>query len=111
MPLLALLRQRYPDTPILVSGNTITGAALFEKCNLEGLSHSYLPLDMPGAVARFFQTMRPRVAIVLETELWPNLFAAARCAGAPLLIANARLSRDAVRVASLSVGDLPPLPK
>jgi 3-deoxy-D-manno-octulosonic-acid transferase len=52
----------------------------------------YAPYDLPGAVARFLELVRPQLAIVMETELWPNLFHACSHAGIPLLLVNVRLS-------------------
>ena len=54
------------------------------------VAHVYAPYDLPGAVKRFFQRVRPRLAIVMETELWPNLFHACHGRQVPLLLVNAR---------------------
>src|SRR5690606_18033683 len=59
--------------------------------------HVYLPYDMPGAVRRFLDRVRPAVGIVMETEIWPNLFHECRRRSVPLLIASARLSEKSVR--------------
>jgi 3-deoxy-D-manno-octulosonic-acid transferase len=57
----------------------------------------YVPFALPGAVQRFLRRARPRLAVVMETELWPNLFHSLRQRGVPLLIANARLSPRSAR--------------
>jgi 3-deoxy-D-manno-octulosonic-acid transferase len=57
----------------------------------------YVPLDLPGAVRRFMARVRPRLAIVLETEIWPNLFRACGAAGVPLVLASARISARSAR--------------
>jgi 3-deoxy-D-manno-octulosonic-acid transferase len=59
--------------------------------------HVYLPYDLPGAVRNFLDHFRPRVAVVMETEIWPNLFAELHARGIPLLVANARLSGRSLR--------------
>src|SRR5690606_3429547 len=61
------------------------------------VEHAYLPYDLPGAVSRFLRHYRPRVALVLETELWPNLMFGCRDHGIPAWIVNARLSERSLR--------------
>ncbi|MFA9460564.1 3-deoxy-D-manno-octulosonic acid transferase [Thiohalorhabdus methylotrophus] len=77
---------------LLVSTATPTGADAAEKAFPEGVVHAYLPLDLPGGVRRFLDQACPRQALVVETELWPNLFAACERRGIPLTIVNGRLS-------------------
>ena len=91
-PLIEGLLARHADCEILVTHMTPTGmetaAALFG----DRVSHAYLAYDYPHAVAGFLRHWRPDVGIVMETEIWPNLMAAAAHAGVPMLLANARLS-------------------
>ncbi|MBQ4797223.1 3-deoxy-D-manno-octulosonic acid transferase, partial [Pectobacterium versatile] len=54
--------------------------------------HVYLPYDLPGAMTRFLDHVQPRLVIIMETELWPNLITALHQRKIPLIIANARLS-------------------
>jgi 3-deoxy-D-manno-octulosonic-acid transferase len=56
------------------------------------VAHHYWPLDLPGAVRRFFRHCQPRLVIVLETEIWPNFYARAEQLGIPLMLVNARIS-------------------
>ncbi len=98
-PLVRALRERYPDHDILLTQMTPTGRdtarALFgedARIHLE-----WLPYDLPGFARRFFAHFRPRVGVIMETELWPNLLLAAREAGVPVLLANARLSARSSR--------------
>jgi 3-deoxy-D-manno-octulosonic-acid transferase len=56
----------------------------------------FLPYDTPGSVRRFLRRIRPRLAIIMETELWPNLFFQCERMGVPLVLANARLSAKSV---------------
>lgn len=91
-PLLRALRERYPGLPCLVTTFTPTGRAR-ALAGLDGIAEvAYLPLDLPAAVRRFLRRTRPRLGIVLEAELWPNLLHGCADAGVPLLLANARLS-------------------
>ena len=91
------LRVAYPDVPLVVSTMTPTGAAHVQRLFGEGVHHAYLPFDYPHAAALFLRTLRPRLAVIVEMELWPNLFAAIRRRGIPLLLVNARLSAASAR--------------
>jgi 3-deoxy-D-manno-octulosonic-acid transferase len=56
------------------------------------VAHCYVPWDLPGAVRRFLDRMQPCAALIMETELWPNLFHACAARGIPIAIANMRMS-------------------
>lgn len=91
----ALLREllrRYPDDPLTVTTVTPTGSARVRELFGDNVFHIYAPLDLPGAVRRVFARLRPRLLVVLETEIWPNLYREAARRGAPILIVNARIS-------------------
>ncbi len=92
LPLIAALRERHPHLPLLVTTFTPTAARVAADRLPSGVPHLYLPLDWPGATRRFLRAIRPRAALIVETELWPNLFAHAGREGVPLLIINGRLS-------------------
>jgi 3-deoxy-D-manno-octulosonic-acid transferase len=94
--LINALLQRYPDIPIVVTTTTPTGARRVHDLFGERVLHSYAPYDMRGSVRRFFRRMQPRLAIVIETELWPNMFAECGARGVPLVLANARISPRSV---------------
>ena len=91
-PLLDRLRRRYPQLPVLVTTTTPTGSERARAIWKDGIRHVYLPYDTPGAVRHFLDQFRPRIAIVMETEIWPCLFVEIGRRGIPLLIVNARLS-------------------
>jgi 3-deoxy-D-manno-octulosonic-acid transferase len=95
-PLIGELRARHPEAAILVTTNTVTGAGVVRTLP-EQVVHRYLPLDYPAAVARFLDATRPRCALMVETELWPNLYAACRRRAIPVVIVNARLSERTTR--------------
>lgn len=97
VPLVKALRERYPDAPILISNTTPTGSAHCRKRFGGDVLNVYLPYDTPDAVARFLKAFRPRIGIVMETEWWPNLFAACSKRGVPLVLANGRLSAKSAR--------------
>jgi 3-deoxy-D-manno-octulosonic-acid transferase len=91
--LVLALRERYPDTPVLVTTFTPTGAARARALFRDAAEVRFLPFDLPGSVRRFLSRARPRLAVVIETELWPNLYRQCRLRRVPLVIASARLSR------------------
>ncbi|MCK0769224.1 lipid IV(A) 3-deoxy-D-manno-octulosonic acid transferase [Chromohalobacter canadensis] len=97
-PLIEALALRHADHRLVVTTMTATGAervrALF-PAERYALTHYFLPLDFPGAARRFVKRLRPRLAIIVETELWPNLLAACERQHVPVVVANARLSDKA----------------
>ncbi len=97
LPLIRALLDRYPDLPLLVTTTTLTGSHQVREALGERVHHLYAPYDLPGAVARFLRQTRPRLAVIMETELWPNLLRQCAVAGIPTLIANARLSERSAR--------------
>jgi len=80
---------------VLVTTMTPTGSAQVLRQFGERVFHQYVPYDFPWALRRFFMATKPRVGIILETELWPNLIAEARLHGVLLFLANARISDNA----------------
>ena len=96
-PLLAALRQRHPASVFLVTTTTPTGSARVRALWGDTVRHAYLPYDLPGAVRHFLDHYRPLLAVVLETEIWPNLYAELGRRGIPLAIVNARLSEKSLR--------------
>ena len=109
-PVVRALLKRLPDYSLLITTVTPTGSARVRALFGEKVAHVYAPYDLPGAVARFFARVRPQLAIVMETELWPNLFHHCRQHAVPLLLVNARLSARSVagysRVRSLAAETL-----
>jgi 3-deoxy-D-manno-octulosonic-acid transferase len=95
-PLVRALRAQHPDR-ILITTMTPTGSLTVRQLFGNDVAHSYVPYDLPGAVQRFLDRTQPRLALIMETELWPNLFHACRARGIPLVVANARLSEKSAR--------------
>ena len=96
-PLINALRERHPGLRLLVTSITPTGSARIRALWGDSVEHVYLPYDLPGAVSRFLRHFQPRIALVLETELWPNLLFGCRDAAVPAWIVNARLSERSLR--------------
>ena len=96
-PLIAALRAAHPEAPFLLTCMTPTGRATAESLYGDFARIVYLPYDYAGLTRRFLRRLRPRVGILMETELWPNLIRAADRAGVPLMLANARLSERSAR--------------
>jgi 3-deoxy-D-manno-octulosonic-acid transferase len=96
-PLIRELRRRYPQIPLLMTTATPTGAERVRTLFAADVRHAYLPYDTPDAVNRFLKRVRPRIAIVMETEVWPNLFRACTRRRVPIIMASARLSEKSVR--------------
>jgi 3-deoxy-D-manno-octulosonic-acid transferase len=95
LPVLEELR-RAAVTPLVTTG-TVTSATLLRQ-RFPDVLHRFAPLDVPGWVARFLDHWRPDAGALVESELWPNLLAACRQRGVPLMLLNARLSaRSAAR--------------
>ncbi len=91
-----LLRDR-PDLRLVVTTITPTGSERVLALWGDKVVHVYLPYDLPGAVDRFLDHFRPALALIVETELWPNLLFACRDRGIPTHILNARLSARSLR--------------
>ncbi|WP_339469297.1 MULTISPECIES: lipid IV(A) 3-deoxy-D-manno-octulosonic acid transferase [unclassified Pseudomonas] len=93
-PMVRGLLARYPELPITVTCMTPTGSerlqALF--ANEPRIQHCYLPYDLPYAAKRFLDRVQPKLAVIMETELWPNHIHACAQRGIPVALANARLS-------------------
>ncbi len=95
--LIDALRVRYPQMPLVVTTTTPTGAARVQSLWKGDVRHLYFPYDLPGAVRRFLAHLRPRLAVVMETEIWPNLYVAIGRSAIPFLLVNARLSQRSLR--------------
>ncbi|WPC29951.1 lipid IV(A) 3-deoxy-D-manno-octulosonic acid transferase [Pseudomonas moraviensis] len=98
-PMIRALLQRYPALPITVTCMTPTGSeriqALF--ANEPRIQHCYLPYDLPCAAARFLDRVQPKLAVIMETELWPNHIHQCAKRGIPVALANGRLSERSAR--------------
>jgi len=96
-PLIKALARDYPGHRILITTMTPTGSATVHELFGAAVAHCYVPYDLPTAVWRFLNRTRPRFALIMETELWPNLFHQCRKRGIPLVLANVRMSEKSAR--------------
>lgn len=96
VPLINELKRRFPSREILLTTVTPTGAAHVRKVFGESIRHCYIPFETPNAVAAFFNAAKPALALVMETEIWPNLYHACGKRGIPLVMVSARISPRSV---------------
>ncbi len=96
-PLIARLCQEFETLPFLVTTMTPTGSQQVKQRLGDQVFHSYAPYDFVHGVEAFFQRTQPRLLVLMETELWPNLIAAAHQRQIPVLLVNARLSEKSAR--------------
>lgn len=96
-PLMKALRARHPGTPLLLTCMTPTGRDTARQLFGDSVPVRYLPYDFGPAVGRFLRQQRPRLGILMETELWPELLFACGRQGIPLYVVNGRLSARSAR--------------
>ncbi len=90
--LIKALQEEYPEQSMTVTCGTPTGSEIIQNQLGSSVFHVYFPYDYPGSVRRFLSVVKPRLGIIMETELWPNLFHKASSSGVKILISNMRLS-------------------
>ena len=95
----AQLRQALPACRLLLTHGTATGREEGRRLLQPGDVQVWQPWDTQGAVARFLTHFRPRIGLLMETEVWPSLVAGCRAQGVPLVLVNARLSEKSLRQA------------
>jgi 3-deoxy-D-manno-octulosonic-acid transferase len=86
----------FPAFPLCLTTVTPTGSGRVRTLFADGVCHLYAPLDLPGAVRRFFDRVQPRLLLITETEIWPNLYHEAYSRGIPVIIVNARISEHSI---------------
>jgi 3-deoxy-D-manno-octulosonic-acid transferase len=96
-PLVRRLALLLPDHCVLLTCTTAAGRETIKSVYGESVLTTYLPYDLPGPARRFLEHFRPRLAVLMETEVWPNLIAACVTHGVPVMLANARLSESSAR--------------
>jgi 3-deoxy-D-manno-octulosonic-acid transferase len=92
-PLLENLLQDFPAFRLVVTTTTPTGSQRVRALFAGRVLHVYAPWDLPGSVCRFLDRTRPRLVVLMETELWPNLVHYCHARGCRIVLANARLSQ------------------
>lgn len=96
-PMIRELMARYPELPITITCMTPTGSERIQALFGDSVQHCYLPYDFPWAASRFLDRAQPKLAVVMETELWPNHIHQCARRGIPVALANARLSERSAR--------------
>jgi len=96
-PLVESLLRDYPGYRIVLTTTTPTGSERARALFGHRVFHVYAPWDLPGPLRRFLRRTRPRLLLLMETELWPNMLHYSRAAGCRVVLANARLSVRSAR--------------
>jgi len=96
MPLLERLINKLPQQMFVITTNTVTGASMLEKHSPMNTQHCYLPLENSAAINRFLNHTQPKLALIMETEIWPLLYRFINKKQIPLSIINARLSAKTI---------------
>jgi len=106
LPLISLLQKSHPDIPIIITTTTMTGSDQVLNTLGDKVKHVYIPWDLANTMARFYNNIKPRVALIMETEIWPNLLFEAKKANIPVFLINARMSEKSTnsyqRIAGLT---------
>jgi 3-deoxy-D-manno-octulosonic-acid transferase len=96
-PLILKLQQQFPNESLVITNTTATGSHAAQQLLRKSDHAVFLPYDSPGPVRRFLERTHPRIAILMETELWPNLIAQTHKRDIPVVLNNARLSARSQR--------------
>jgi 3-deoxy-D-manno-octulosonic-acid transferase len=104
VPLIEALLKRFPEIPLVLTTVTPTGRGRAQALFGDRVDVRYVPIDLPGAVRRFFHRVQPKLAVILETEIWPNLYHRCGRMGVPLVLASARISPRSVNSYRRMVG-------
>ncbi len=97
VPLVKELSAAYPEHSLLITTMTPTGSAQVTDLFDGKMAHCYAPYDYPSAVNRFLDRARPAMAIIMETELWPNIFHQCRARSIPVFVTNVRMSASSMQ--------------
>ena len=96
VPLIRELTERFPDRTMLITTVTPTGAARVRAVFGDTVEHAFIPFEFPHAIANFFRSVRPEAALIMETEIWPNLYRGCGTRDIPLILVSARISPKSV---------------
>jgi len=97
VPIIQQFQQQFPYIPITVTTTTPTGSKQIQAHLGDKVFHVYFPYDLPWTVSNFLKRVRPRLCLIMETELWPNCLQICQAQNLPVMIANARLSPHSMR--------------
>ena len=96
LPLIQAIRKLTPNTTLIITTQSATGQSTVKTLLGSQVIAQYCPLDTTAACKRFLQHYQPRLVIILETEIWPNLLHQLTIKKIPVILANARLSNKSV---------------
>lgn len=96
VPLVRVLQERFPERQLLITTVTPTGFERVRAIFGDQVAHCYIPFEMPCAVRSFFNSVKPDLALIIETEIWPNLYDACGSRKVPLILVSARISPQSV---------------
>lgn len=105
VPLVKALQKQYSNQRILMTCTTVTGSERIQAIFPDSVDHHYAPYDLPNSIGRFLERSHPRLLIIMETELWPNIIAECKCRGIPVFLVNGRLSARSAK-GYLRIGSL-----
>ncbi len=97
LPVIESIAAEHPEVGILLTTGTVTSARLARARLPKGALHQYVPLDNQGFVQRFLDHWRPDLAVLVESEIWPNLVLETKARSIPLLLINGRMSTPSFR--------------
>jgi 3-deoxy-D-manno-octulosonic-acid transferase len=95
-PLIRALKERFPGRQLLITTVTPTGAARVKSLFGDTVHHGYIPFEFPHAIRAFFENVNPEAALIMETEIWPNLYRGCGIRKIPLILVSARISPRSV---------------
>jgi len=96
VPLIHAISERFPHHKMLITTVTPTGAERVKALFGDTVSHCYIPFEMPLAVDSFYAAVNPKLALIMETEIWPNLYRGCGVRAIPLILVSARISPRSV---------------
>ena len=96
IPLVNELRQHYPYKEIIITTVTPTGSKQVKNIFKDAVRTSYIPFETNFAIKNFFNSIKPSVALIMETEIWPNLYKECGTRGIPLILVSARISEKSL---------------
>ncbi len=96
IPLINELQKNFPNYQIVVTTMTVTGSQLAQKSLNQTIFHCYCPYDYPFAINNFLKRIKPKISILMETEIWPNWLFYCNKNNIAILLANARLSKKSL---------------
>ena len=102
--LITELKRKYPEKKLLITTYTPTGSSLVKELFGNEVYHVYLPYDLAGSMIRFFKWAKPEILIIIETELWPNLFHYCGQFNVPLVLASACVSDQSIKLYKILLG-------